>query len=239
MRSEAAFGGGAGRGRASSMPSPTLPTGATANAVDHTVNDSGLWRVSMRSTTQESSYQALHAMYGRMCPGPMWANNDFVCEEVEEIPDRYKWIDIHGNNRVFFDQGVKCTVRCPRYRFWQFPDVWSLECRDGRWESTGNWQESYVGRKAEGIKCSTALWAWIVACALSAGLLVAMVACYHYCRAHDKRNPPNLQAGLPGGRQRDAIGSNEFGGGFASGDFGDAGGRLSQAGSAISAEESI
>mmetsp|Transcript_37482 Transcript_37482/g.86879 ORF Transcript_37482/g.86879 Transcript_37482/m.86879 type:complete len:216 (-) Transcript_37482:92-739(-) len=130
---------------------------------------------------ESSDYRTLHRLFASKCPGPMWAAGDFVCQEAEEAPEENKWVDIHGHNRVFFEHGAKCTVQCPAWKYWQLPDIWEMECHEGRWEATADWQTSFVSRKMDGINCRTAIWFWVVSCGiliLEAGAFASVVMWY-------------------------------------------------------------
>merc|ERR1712187_1095244 len=91
-----------------------------------------------------------------MCDIPMWKKDDYVCSEHAQQPPENVWIDSNGLQRKELEEGMVCTVLCPKERSWsEDPDIITMDCFAGSWTDSS-------GSPITGISCSTSPRAWFV-----------------------------------------------------------------------------
>jgi len=112
----------------------------------------------------------------------MWGEVDYVCGNHADA-DKI-WTDADKIKRKAMDEKGECKVACPKGQSWMAPDIPTMTCSKGKWESSD-------GKEVTKINCKTASKVYV----LLLLIIVIKVSCgYALYRHYEKKKAEEAAA---------------------------------------------
>merc|ERR1712008_114802 len=80
-----------------------------------------------------STWPRAKALMPGGCNIPMWADDDFACEEHKNAKPHEEWTDSNGFVRKMMPSNAFCTVQCPNKKWWTQRSLRIMFCKHGMW----------------------------------------------------------------------------------------------------------